>query len=127
MVTLNETPVRTARNFNINNIKIEKICSPSITEKFQNTKITGANVAENTSTCNFKYGIGAELTEEINKNENSKISLSLKEKQNNIQIENTLDNQNANLIENIEIDTSEETEANIVIKYKEKEEINRLS
>ena len=25
MITLNETPVRTARNFNINNIKIEKI------------------------------------------------------------------------------------------------------
>lgn len=127
MVTLNETPVRTARNFNINNIKIEKICSPSITEKFQNTKITGANVAENTSTCNFKYGIGAELIDEINKNANTKISLSLKEKQNNIQIEHTLDNQNPTLIENIEITANEQTISNIVIKYKQKEEIKRLS
>ena len=127
MITLNETPVRTARNFNINNIKIEEYKMPKIIEKFQNTKITGANATNNVSECVFKYGTGAELIEEINKNVNSKIKLNLKEKQNNIQIQHTIDNQNPTLIENIEITANEQTTSNIVIKYKQKEEIKRLS
>ena len=37
---LNETPVRTSRNFNTNNIKIENINIPEKIEEFRNVKIS---------------------------------------------------------------------------------------
>ena len=38
MIKLNETPVRTSRNFNINNIKIENISIPTNIESFKNVE-----------------------------------------------------------------------------------------
>ena len=38
---LNETPVRTSRNFNINNIKLENINIPEDVEEFNNIEIIG--------------------------------------------------------------------------------------
>lgn len=37
---LNETPVRTSRNFGINNIKLEQIELPEHVTKFENVNIT---------------------------------------------------------------------------------------
>ena len=39
MLKLNETPVRTSRNFNINNIKLEDIEIPEIIDNFNNLQI----------------------------------------------------------------------------------------
>ena len=36
MLKLNETPVRTARNFNINNIKLEDVIIPENIRAFEN-------------------------------------------------------------------------------------------
>ena len=33
---LNETPIRTSRNYNINNIKIENINIPEVIDEFKN-------------------------------------------------------------------------------------------
>ena len=41
---LNETPVRTSRNFNINNIKLENIKIPENVQAFENMTITGENL-----------------------------------------------------------------------------------
>ena len=38
---LNQTPVRTARNFNINNIKLKDIAIPSQIGEFKNVDIKG--------------------------------------------------------------------------------------
>ena len=38
-IKLNETPVRTSRNFNINNIKLDKSIIPQHIGKFENVKI----------------------------------------------------------------------------------------
>ena len=38
---LNETPVRTAKNFRINNIKLENIEIPEVIPEFENITITG--------------------------------------------------------------------------------------
>ena len=38
---LNETPVRTSRNFNINNIKLENVNIPEDIGSFKNIEITG--------------------------------------------------------------------------------------
>ena len=39
MLKLNETPVRTARNFNINNIKLEDVIIPENIRSFENVDI----------------------------------------------------------------------------------------
>lgn len=41
MMKLNQTPVRTARNFNINNIKIEDFEMSKTVPEFNGTKLTG--------------------------------------------------------------------------------------
>ena len=38
---LNETPVRTSRNFLINNIKLDDVKIPEVIEEFNNVKIIG--------------------------------------------------------------------------------------
>ena len=38
-VIVNETPIRTSRNFGINNIKLENIVLPENLNKFENVKI----------------------------------------------------------------------------------------
>lgn len=57
---LNETPVRTARNFNINNIKIKDVKLLEKKEIFNNIQITGIDkkveIDENVSNINLKYG-----------------------------------------------------------------------
>ena len=53
MIKLNKTPVRTSRNFNINNIKIENIEIPENIPVFENATIIGdtskVNIEKNTS------------------------------------------------------------------------------
>ena len=69
---LNETPLRTARNYNINNIKLNNINIPDIIESFDNVLIsqeTEKDVIEfETSDISLKYGVGDVLLEQI-KNE----------------------------------------------------------
>ena len=71
---LNETPVRTAKNFRINNIKLEDIEVPEVIPSFENVTIIGdtsridieqnADIADNTDT-NLVYGLSEELTNQV--------------------------------------------------------------
>lgn len=71
---LNETPVRTAKNFRINNIKLENIEVPEVIPSFENVTIIGdtsridieqnADIADNTDT-NLVYGLSEELTNQV--------------------------------------------------------------
>lgn len=119
---LNDTPIRTARNFNINNIKIEGITIKKNAKPFKNTIITGGsqniNLERNVSDFDLKYGVGKELIDDIRDNSNEQLKLVIvgKEKQ-TIEIENNFDEENTSLVENIEIIANEDTEADIVLKY----------
>ena len=44
MVVLNETPVRTSRNFSINNLKLENVTIPEEIGTFENVTIQGKNL-----------------------------------------------------------------------------------
>ena len=61
---LNETPIRTSKNFNMNNIKIENLDIPEEIVEFKNTKIKNQNLKIdldcNLENCNLKYGLGKE-------------------------------------------------------------------
>ena len=75
---LNETPVRTAKNFRINNIKLENIEIPEVIPAFENVTIIGDTSkmdieqnADNTNT-DLVYGLSEELTKQVKTRSKSK-------------------------------------------------------
>ena len=75
---LNETPVRTAKNFKINNIKLENIEVPEVIPLFENVTIIGDTSkmdieqnADNTNT-DLVYGLSEELTKQVKTRSQSK-------------------------------------------------------
>ena len=75
---LNETPVRTARNFRINNMKLENIEVPEVILSFENVTIIGDTSkmdieqnADNTNT-DLVYGLSEELTKQVKTRSQSK-------------------------------------------------------
>ena len=75
---LNETQVRTAKNFRINNIKLENIEVPEVIPLFENVTIIGDTSkmdieqnADNTNT-DLVYGLSEELTNQVKTRSKSK-------------------------------------------------------
>ena len=126
MLTLNETPVRTAKNFNINNIKIDDINLPNRIENFENIEVNipeGAFADNNPSKVNLKYGVGEGMENEINDKSNNSLKIVISEKMNEpITIFCEFDEGNSALIQNIEIIAKEGSYANFIIKYKSQDE-----
>ena len=131
---INETPVRTSRNFLINNIEVELEMPEKIAE-FKNVQIiketsntekdasqtkedSEAKIENNTSTEPLTYGIG-KIVEELNyETANSKIKIQTSTKKETIKIIYDFDNNNLNLINQIEIIANGNT--NVIIEYKSK-------
>ena len=125
---LNETPVRTAKNFRINNIKLENIEVPEVIPTFENVTIIGdtskINIDSNTDT-NLVYGLSEELTNQVKHGANQKIKLNINSNQNEkseAEIDFYFDNENSVLIDNIEIIADENTKSTIIIKYTSNQE-----
>jgi Fe-S cluster assembly scaffold protein SufB len=119
---LNETPVRTSRNFNINNIKLEDVTIPEKIENFNNVKITGIEHSNNVNACNLTYGLGNTLQEQVANEANQEIQLVIDGKK-DIQVDFKFDENNLNLIDNIEIVANENAQATITIKYESEKNI----
>ncbi len=121
---INETPVRTSRNFNANNITIKDVIIPEQIKEFNNIIIKNDNVKieENLSDINLSYGIGERLIEQIRKQSNKKIKIDLKENMTE-QIEFKFDKDNSELVENIEIIANENSTSTIMLKYEAEEDI----
>lgn len=125
---LNETPVRTAKNFRINNIKLENIEVPEVIPTFENVTIIGdtskINIDSNTDT-NLVYGLSEELTNQVKTQANQKIKININSNQNEkseAEIDFNFDNENSVLIDNIEIIANENTKSTIIIKYTSNQE-----
>ena len=130
---LNETPVRTARNFRINNMKLENIEVPEVIPTFENVIIIGdtskINIeqnADNTNT-NLVYGLSEELTNQVKHGANKKIKLNINNTQNKkekteAEIDFKFDDENVALIDNIEITANENTKSTVIIKYTSNQE-----
>ena len=75
---LNETPVRTAKNFRINNIKLENIEVPEVIPAFENITIIGdtskINIEQNADNINtdLVYGLSEEITNQVKTRSKSK-------------------------------------------------------
>ena len=127
-IKLNETPVRTSRNFNINNIKLDKSIIPQHIGKFENVKILGQtskiNVEETQNNCDLTYGLGEILTNQIKEKANQNLLITIDSKINKeLQIEFTLDSKNPNLLDNINIIANENSRGTVIIKYTSKENL----
>lgn len=127
-VKLNETPVRTAKNFNINNIKLENIEIPEIIPAFENVTIIGdtskINIEQNTSNIELVYGLNEFFTNQVKTQSNQKLKLTIDDKENSeTQIDFNLDDENSVLVDDIEIIANEDTKSTIIIKYTSNEDI----
>ena len=122
---LNETPVRTSRNFNINNTKIdyEKIKKYlNIKTDFKNVKVINENktilIDENVESVYNTYSISKELDDNINNYANNKKRIVIDKKSRSpIEFEFKFDNKNTLLINNINIIANENSEATVIFKY----------
>lgn len=130
MIKLNETPVRTSKNFNINNIKLENVYIPKEVKNFDNLTIINENnkVIINNS-VSFKegltYGVSDFFTKQVLNSANQNIRVLLDSKTNkDIILEFKFDDKNLDLIENIEIVANQDTKSTIIIKYSSEEKID---
>lgn len=121
-IRVNETPVRTSRNFLINNVKLDSNILPEKIENFENVSIIGETskikIEKEINNCSLTYGLGDILTSQVNEKANQKLKLQVEDKTNqDIQISFELDEDNQNLIDIIDITAKENTKATIIIKY----------
>ena len=126
MIKLNETPVRTAKNFRIISIKLENIEVPEVIPTFENVTIIGdtskINIEQNADNTNtdLAYGLSEELTNQVKHGANQKIKLNINSNQNEkseAEIDFKFDDENTVLIDNIEITANENTKSTVIIKY----------
>ena len=124
---VSETPVRTSKNFNINNAKLENISIPKSISKYKNIKIlntdTKVSIDENTSPINIEYGLGPVLTDLVRKNANSKLNININSKTSKEIFINYDFEENGSLIEDIEITSNESTKETVIIKYAAKKDV----
>ena len=123
---LNETPVRTAKNFAINNINIEDIKVLDKVPEFNNVTIIAdtdkLDIEQNSSRINLTYGLNEVLTNQINLHSNQNLKLTAKSKENcETQIEFKFDMENNTLVDNVEIVAEENTKSTIILKYLDEE------
>lgn len=121
-IILNETPVRTSKNFNINNIKLQNLEIPKEIPEFKNIEITGdntkINIEQQTSSIELVYGLSEEFTKQVQTQANQKIKLTADSKTNEeTQIEYKLAKNNPILIDDVEIVANEDTKSTVIIKY----------
>lgn len=125
-IKLNETPVRTSRNFNINNIKLENIEVPDVIPNFSNVTILNPNklieIQEKQLDFNLQYGLSTELTNLVKTKGNKNLVICSKENS-EAQVIFEFNSKNEALMENIQITAEENSNSTVIIKYTSKEQI----
>ena len=127
---INETPVRTSRNFGINNIKLDNINMPNNFGYFSNVDINIESIkdAVNFNNQDFRkltYGLGEELENQVREKCNCPLKINVNSILNkDITINFDFDASNRNLAENIEIIATKKTKSTIILKYKSDDDAN---
>lgn len=119
---LNKTPVRTSKNYMINDIELERIVFNQ-NKKFENIDYQDFDfenilVSTATSDINLLYGIGEELEKGVKDNANLKMRIELKGNTYKDNIINLIFNEeNYQLIDDIEIIVDENLSGKITIRF----------
>lgn len=122
MFKLNETPVRTSRNFKINNIKLENIKIPEVVSEFVNVNVkkdsSKINISNEVSNFELTYGLNNILENQVKNISNAKYKIELDNKVNKeVEIDFKFDDNNTELIDNIEVIAKENSKSTVIIKY----------
>lgn len=125
---LNETPVRTSKNFNINNISIDDIEISNKPKEFNSASISELNskviIDTNLDKFELKYGLNEELTKQVNKNANYKANIIIDSKTNqDVKVDFKFDENNKELVDAINIVANEGTKSTVIIKYDSEDKI----
>ena len=121
-MVINNTPVRTCRNFRINNIEIDgNDYSFEKINKFQNVKIESDDLS-----TSLEYGLSKELEEELNNNSNVDLDFEVI-KDEKIRIDFGFDKENVKLVSKINIRANENTKSSFVIVLKSDEDTKYFS
>lgn len=116
---LNETPIRTSKNYGINNIKLD-IELPKRIEEFNSITISGNTtnfkISNEVTKKTLKFGNGKELEKQIFESANQNIKI-IPENSGTLYLDFNLNEENPALVENIEIEPSSNSNSTIVIKY----------
>ena len=120
---LNETPVRTSKNFNINNISVDNIEISNKLKEFSDVSVSELGskvVVDNNYNEKFelKYGLNDELTKQVNDEANYKANIVIDSKTNqDVKVDFKFDKNNNELVDAINIVANEGTKSTVVIKY----------
>lgn len=126
MLKINDTPIRTCRNFRINNVTLENVSMPAVVRSFDNvtiinesSKITVENVVQ---PVKLTYGIGEEFVKQANEmaNRTTKFTINSKTHQ-QAEVQYEFDQDNLDLVDVVEIEAEEDTKSTITIKYTSEE------
>lgn len=120
MIKINQTPVRTSRNFHINNIEIKDFKIPKSIGKFNNVEIIGetSNISIDKK---LTYGLGAELEKQVIENTNQKISFEIDNDEKQARF--YLDKKNINLVDQIQILAKENSKGKVTIIYESEKDV----
>ena len=121
-LTINETPIRTAKNYAINNIKLDNIEMPKDVECFDGLKLIGDidkfEILEMSKISEFKYGNGEILENQIKEKSNKTISIKTTKKDDKeLQLNFELSKKNKELVGNFEINLEENSKSTIILKF----------
>ena len=119
-IKVNETPIRTSRNFLINNIKIDNLEIPEKVSEFENVNIISekSSITEDTNITDLVYGNGDVLKENNFKNCNNKIKIEPAKE--TIKIIYDIDDKKVNLINQIEICSEKDSTVYVIYNTKSK-------
>jgi len=149
---INETPIRTSNNFKANNIDINDFEFMTTINDFNNRTIyiksekemlvvneardkdsniiyedTNLIIQNEQIENEIKYGISSDFIYEVNNKSNQKIRIIAKNQNANVNINFEFDENNKELIDNINVETLENSNLNLIINYIPKKEDNTKS
>lgn len=119
---VNETPIRTSRNYEINNINLKEIDLPNNIGKFDELHILkGKILEEKVNLKKLKYGLSKEIYKQIQENSNKNIKIEIK-KEEMVEVNFDFNKENSNLVCNIEIEAFEGSNGVVILKYESKDD-----
>lgn len=125
---VNETPIRTSKNYEINHIKLENIEMPKEISNFDGMQIIGDVeqfvISADNIESEIKYGNGEILEEQIKKKANKNIQIKVQgDSKKEIELDFCFSEKNKELIDNILIHVEEQAEGTIILKYETKDNL----
>ena len=127
---INQTPVRTSRNFGVNSIKLENINMPENFAYFSNVDIQIESIKDKVNFDNSEYkkltyGLGEELENQVKEKGNCPLKIEVNSILNKeISVNFGFNESNRHLAENIDISATEKTKSTIILTYQSDNEIN---